>query len=91
MTRWCISGILGDQPDRSLPPMCADMGALVPGGTSDAARLASKETLLEELQQNVADRDIVLHEGESVTYIPGRSGAFVVKTSDAEYIALRVS
>ena len=50
----------------------------------------SKETLLEELQQNVADRDIVLHEGESVATISGRSGAFVVKTSDAEYIALRV-
>ncbi|NQU40491.1 MAG: NAD(P)-binding domain-containing protein [Lentisphaerae bacterium] len=50
----------------------------------------SKETLLEELKQHVADRDIPLRAGEDVEHITGRSGAFEVKTASASYAARRV-
>ncbi len=51
----------------------------------------SKETLLEELKQDIQGHDIPMLEGETVKHISGRSGAFAVKTTaDGETIALRV-
>jgi NosR/NirI family nitrous oxide reductase transcriptional regulator len=50
----------------------------------------SKETLLDELHAAVEGQELELHQGDPVSHIDGRLGAFEVKTTKATYNALRV-